>query len=500
MRTFVCFASWVVAVSLVVGCTKHNPASCCSTPAQCQMFGLGGITGCNSGQVCDLTGTCVAPQCTTSAQCMAPDPVCIDQVCVPSCTVDNDCMGIAGHPYCASDGTCVACLKDSECTTADAPVCDMTKRACRGCNQDAECASGVCLEADGTCAADAAVIYVVPGGSDSGTCPMLAPCATLSYAFSQLTATRNVVHILSNRTFDVGTATVSVPHAVYLDGINTTITGGPTTGSLFDITSPQGQITFSGLVVNKPITSSTTATVRVYGSTFAGTSGVTTTGGSLVVSSSHFNGGASPTCQGGTLDVRHSAFSESGVASTNCQATLLQNVFTADSTGSGYALLIKGGVVTVENNLIVEGYELADAASILSVAPGSVIAFNTIVNTSPVVSDGQALVCDSTATVTSNIFAYGSMHPIGPLANPCQARYSLFDKVALPSLTTGTNNLVGDGATFFANKAAKDFHLGATSPALQHGEVVVGVSVDLDGNARPNPTGTAPDMGAYEAP
>ncbi len=107
--------------------------------------------------------------CTTSAECTDPSkPFCTDSQCVAACHIDDDCAGADAKPYCASDGACVACKTNTECMS-NAPVCDATDRICRGCEKDSECASGVCLEAEGTCADASNVLFVMAGGTDTGT-------------------------------------------------------------------------------------------------------------------------------------------------------------------------------------------------------------------------------------------------------------------------------------------------------------------------------------------
>ena len=43
-----------------------------------------------------------------------------------------------------------------------------------------------------------------------------------------------------------------------------------------------------------------------------------------------------------------------------------------------------------------------------------------------------------------------------------------------------------------------DFHLQALSPALNKGITTTGVLIDLDGNSRPRPVATKPDLGCFE--
>lgn len=209
----------LVVVAVVAACgTKPNPDACCTAQQQCDELGLSGITSCKSGNVCNANGACVATECATSADCTSPDkPVCIGQLCVAKCTVDDDCNGLAGTPHCGTDGVCVACVDDTQCT-ATAPVCDSSSHTCRGCAADAECGDGVCLESQGQCAAASDVIYVRADGSDSGTCTATAPCLSLPYAFQQINGARHIVHIMGT-TYSTGNVPTRLPGGgAYIDG------------------------------------------------------------------------------------------------------------------------------------------------------------------------------------------------------------------------------------------------------------------------------------------
>ena len=107
---------WLSLV-LAVACTKHNPEACCSTPDQCTSFGLSGVTPCEGNQVCDTTGTCVAPQCTTSTDCTDPSmPSCENGFCVAMCGSDADCSTSA--PFCENHVCVAACGSDADCAGA----------------------------------------------------------------------------------------------------------------------------------------------------------------------------------------------------------------------------------------------------------------------------------------------------------------------------------------------------------------------------------------------
>jgi hypothetical protein len=62
-------------------------------------------------------------------------------------------------------------------------------------------------------------------------------------------------------------------------------------------------------------------------------------------------------------------------------------------------------------------------------------------------------------------------------------------------LSGGAHDVSGDPR--FADRAVFDYHLGPESAMAGQG-LDIGVMVDLDDLPRPEPTGTAPDLGAYE--
>jgi len=194
-------------------------------------------------------------------------------------------------------------------------------------------------------------------------------------------------------------------------------------------------------------------------------------------------------CMSGTVTLDDVAGTgpSAGVNTTNCQTTVRGSRFTNPTNGS---IIATGGILTVTNNLFVISNEFTDLLQVGGHAPGSIIAFNTIVNLTTVTQSPAAVTCDSTVRVSSNIFAYNSTNPLS--GSGCIAESSLFDLQGTPD---STGNTVADVSTFFVDRSLGDFHLAPNSPARAIGESGL-VTTDIEGNTRP----MTPDVGAFEAP
>lgn len=300
--------------------------------------------------------------------------------------------------------------------------------------------------------------------------------------------------------------TIAIDRAVTIDASNTTVIK-PSSVPLFSIASPSGLVTLEGLRLlgsesssDPTIMVASGSSLRVARSVLDAATIDIANGGLELRDARAVAGSLSMTtvqCTNGTFSARAVEFEHTAIRATNCQLNVSRCRFDEIVGGSINA---QGGAATIENNLVIQAYELADAMLVTNMAPGSRVRFNTFVNTSGVVSDGTALYCDATVEVTSNIFAFASAHPLGGSAGTCRPTYSLFDTVALTEQTMGQGNIVADSATFFVDRTARDFHLSATSPA--RGAAAPGSSVadDFDGKIRPAPAGSRADIGCYEAP
>jgi hypothetical protein len=480
----------IVGIVFLLACTKPNPEVCCATDEQCASLGVtDGLRPCGVGQACAADFTCVAAECETGADCLSPDtPVCSLGFCVAKCQFDEDCADASGRPFCAADGACVGCIDDTSCAT-DRPLCDADDRTCRGCERDSECESGVCLEADATCADLEAVIFVRQLGSDDvGTCPQSAPCKTLAYAFTQLNATRRVIHLDDGLINVPAQITVTDTLGVYLDGTDTTIGGS---GTLFDVAAG-ASITFNR--VEFPLGTSQSivlghdnSTIRMFDSVLKRQ--IETAGGLLDLT---WVGTENRIlCQAGTLSLRDSTFEGGGINTSDCQVTVSRTRF------NDAGVSVVGGVLLYENNLAVIPNGLTDFMFVMGVSPTSSIRFSTFVNTTSVNSDGVAIACDPSLEVTSNVFAYRSMRPF---QNGCGAKFSLFDEVAIATQSAGEGNVTANRSTIFVDLDGRDFHLGPSSPAKEAADSELVITEDLERNPRPQPFNTTADMGALEAP
>jgi hypothetical protein len=477
----------VSVAAAVAGCTtKNNPDVCCVSAIDCERLGVDEPRPCEAGQACRNFG-CVAAECATSADCTDPGaPVCVDQLCVAACREDANCTGAAG-PLCAPDGACVGCLADDQCP-ASAPFCDAEDRACRGCEADAECASGVCVEADGACVATTeAVVYVSSVGIDLGDCGASAPCATLAYGLEKVTPGRQVIRVTGGF-LNVG-ATVAIAKSVVIDGTGNQLVGlgtGPLLAVSAGVTTVEG-IELVGSSGGPVITVDTGSTLRLFDVKLRQVS-VRVMSGTVQLRRSRLETSIVD-CTSGTTSIRESRFDAAAVHSSNCQTIVERNRF--ESAGDG-TITTSGGMLSVTNNVFVVPSEFADLMTVSGHAPGSIIGFNTIVNTSTVMQSPAAVTCDSTVTLTSNIIAYNSPNPL----MGCSARFSLFDLRGAPD---AVGNTAADSATFFRDRVNGDFHLVPNSPALGRGESGITTN-DFEGHLRPAPFGSTPDIGAFEAP
>ena len=325
------------------------------------------------------------------------------------------------------------------------------------------------------------------GGADSGTCGESSPCDTIAFALTKVDGGRNVIRLVGFN-FIAPPTTTTVDRSVVIDASGSSL-GAPVNMPLFDVRSPAAVTLEGGILPNGSITVGAGSSLRVFAMEVR--AGLSVTNGTLSVINSKLTGvGAG--CSGGSISVSRTRFDGGWVQFTNCQTTVTRSRFEPAFDG---ALDGTGGTLRAENNVFVAPGEFTDLIRAFSLVPGSAFVFNTIVNTNAqsVNQSPVAITCDVTLNVSSNIIAYNSPNP---LYTGCIAHASLFDAIGAAD---APGNPSGDPSTFFTNKAGNDFHLAAGSPARNIGVAGL-VSEDYEGNARPVPSGSNPDVGAYEAP
>jgi hypothetical protein len=317
----------VILALALAACTKPNPAACCDTPEQCTAFGISGDPRhCAGAQVCDMNGACVDPECQTSMDCTSPGtPICVDHFCQAKCVIDADCAGVAGRPVCETDGSCGECKDDMGCTDATKPVCDMTDHSCRGCIADNECPSGVCVEAEGRCAATSELLFLSQDtGSDSNDCSSdTKACLTFGKVLGLVTAARGVVRIVGGQ-YDVGTSGLVLSgRSLTIDAGMARLDGGTNTVPVITVRNG-ATVTVEGVSFQQssPVISvGTGAAAQMFGSAIGAAAGsLDAMGGNLgVIAVESTDGGYRFLCEsGGVLTIDRSHFARSSVNASDC--------------------------------------------------------------------------------------------------------------------------------------------------------------------------------------
>lgn len=136
------------SLMVAIGCTKRNPAACCTTAADCDVKGL------PEGTTCDDGLTCVNNECTPATACEA----------------DSDCSPPVAR--CDTERSfCVACLSNADC---EDEVCDQASRTCAPCSADEQCETGYCSASTNLCESGILTPKYVPGACDgSGVAPLV---------------------------------------------------------------------------------------------------------------------------------------------------------------------------------------------------------------------------------------------------------------------------------------------------------------------------------------
>ena len=456
----------------LVGCTKDNPAFCCSTVESCATAGVSTLATCNgagSRPVCDDIGdfgpahTCIpdptAPACEGTGDCTTPQrPVCDtgDTGTCVGCDGASDCTRFAGRNMChPTSGACVECTSPAHCTAASAPVCGVDG-TCRGCDADAECSSGVCDEGGGACVAEDDIIYVDRGGNGT-LCTRTMPCAAFAVATPLLGGTRNFIVVaagdyMENVVLDSKVATVVGP-------------GASLHPAVFDVPAM--------LVLNA-------STVRVEGMRLYSAGG--NANGDGIRCAAPVSGNPSIALIGVRID-GNVGF---GIDATTCAVTISASSITGN-TGGGVS--VADGSFDITNTFVTGngantpfgGVRLSNNAT------SSVFAFNTVADNIAGAGLPKSLLCMAVGQqpIANNIFFSGDQTQVQQ--TNCNLEFNL-SNMGLGGATNITGSPTFVGGT--------DYHLVLASEGVDDADPAATLGVDYDGHTRPQ--GTRRDIGADE--
>jgi len=500
-----CLASAFGCNDLLGPFQNQSDRFCCSDLAVCEQWGAPGLVPCTSpGQICGELNRCIddpsTSECEGPQDCLASDkPACVMGVCVecdpegpvselvcpadePHCSTsytcaagclgDEECTRFADTPRCAADGTCQACRPTTgdtglspDCDAA-APIC--ASGSCRGCAADLECGTdGVCDEATGTCVSEADLIIVAVTGVEGAPCTRSNPCRHIKEGVDRASGTRKWV-IVGAGTYD------QEPDVTRVTDKDVNIVAPDAT--LADPRSAPAIIVEGG------------ATVSIEGLTV--TAGGTAAGHGIDCRNV---GAASP-----RLVLRRVTISENsgtGLKAELCHVTIDQSQILANTRG-GISLSSSDFVIV---NTIIAGNgspTLSDFGGVKIAATattgGGIFEFNTIANSSAQAGVASGVQCVAVGLVASNNIVYDEN--VAPGTAQVSGNCTWSSSLIGPTAQGG--NLSADPK--FVSPTANNYRLGPTSPAINAADTAATLSIDFEGDHRPQ-RGDRRDIGADEA-
>jgi hypothetical protein len=366
-------------------------------------------------------------------------------------TCSETCTGTT--PICdAASATCVECLTNADCFDDMRPRCEAN--ACGACRVDDDCSTGVCL-GDGSCAAASRILYTTQDGA--GSCSQMDPCS-LDTAVTLLSPTIDIIKMTG--TF-MRMDPIVVPMKATIVGFGATLMSLPATPQFgYMIFGPDGvDLTVRGLAFE----------LGGLGS------GISCSMGKLTVERVRIRGA------GGV-----------GIASQACELVMSR---TTISGALSYGLFASGGPITITNSLVHDNGVGANGFGgiFLSQVTSGRVEHTTISrNNTTQANQPKSIRCTNSPTVEwrSNIIFGHAAPSIDPL---CRVSYSVID----PGYTgPGTVNIQQN--PLFVDPNAGDFHIMPMSPAIMAADPASTISIDIDGEPRPRPTGVPADSGADE--
>jgi len=369
-----------------------------------------------------------------------------------SCSESSPC--VSPTPFCnTQSGTCVECLTSPDCTMPALAICDAN--VCRGCVADMECpSSNVCL-GDGTCADPARVVYASPTGTGA-TCTTATPC-TLDTAIAQVeqpAATQDIIKLAAG-TYDRPAMSTIDTHGVIITGEGAILHGS------------------GGAAIVMLYATGVPLTVMHVDFELAGDYGAECTGA----------GGAL------TLDRVKMSGGGAGVYVNACPFTLDRSTIDGNTL---YAAYLIGSTVSITNSFITNNSAMSLGGFVFAAGTTGTVEHVTV-SGNGASSGAHAMRCTDVGhpTIRSSII-YGNGTPsIDP---NCTVGFSVVD----PDYTGGANNVSMD--PLYVAPGTHDYHIQSGSPAAAHSDPASAQVHDVDGDPRPQPTGSLADSGADEIP
>ena len=425
----------------------------------------------------------VAVDCKTSnpQSCALPanhgSPDCVDAGGGARCTTRAECAGTPGQPICdLAMNRCVQCLVRDDCG-GTTPLC--TNQVCTGCAVHADCDSSACLP-DGSCVPAAQVAYVDPAGSDNPDCTVATPCTRVMKALATQRpylkfhgTTDEAVSISQNVTLlaDPGAKLTRTSDGTVLQ------IGGNSTVEIDDL--------------------------EITGSSGDNTTGIATSGGVQLVLeratvSGHQGNGISCNAKALTLHASKVINNQNiGVFSMSGAVTISASTIASNQGGGIFATGANSSFDIVNTYIYRNGDSNASVGgAALSPIIGSSnrFEFNTVVDNqikqSSITSAGVQ--CDIVGfSAPNNLIARNAVN--GSTTQPNANTIGLCD---YPTSTVSPS--VTDLKFAAAEGEPYNYHLTAGSSAIDQAKTPSTITVDADGN--PRPQGPASDQGADELP